>query len=208
MEKFLIWLISQEGLIELDIPTHRRSKAIHYTGPRLLRFADKNDYSLEEQSPTIEAKVFITKNIQQPLLIFTQDKTGSAQKYKIFVVEDSIERLPGGAAMFINLTPYPLVLLLGESKDKRIELKPSGRRIHKFKDENVNLRVRIASYAEDIVRKGIDTRIFPLSSHRDLYFIYPIEADEPGRVRMRILRENEISAKRANETAQKANSEG
>lgn len=196
-----IGVVSEGKLIELDIPTYRRSKTIHYTGPPLVRFINKAAYIEGQPLPESLAEMRIPKHIKQPLFLFTKNKNGSGKKYNVLVIEDSVHRLPGGSAMFINLSPYPLVLLLGESKKQRIELKPKGRRIHKFKEGNINLRVRIASYAEDAVRKGIDTRIFPLETHRDLYFIYPIESGEPGRVRMRILRENEASAKRSNERA-------
>ena len=45
--------------------------------------------------------------------------------------------------------------------------------------------------------RGMNTRIFPVRTHRDIYFIDAIGEGETGEVRMRLLREHEGAALRA-----------
>ena len=122
---------------------------------------------------------------------------GGGEGYGVFAIEDSPVEVGGSSSCFINLSPYPLVLLLGEEGSDRVELSPRQSIVHRFEAGSVNVRVRIAAFADNSIRKGMDTRIFPAATHRDVYFIYPVRDGEQGSVRMRLLREHQNAAVRA-----------
>ncbi len=99
--------------------------------------------------------------------------------------------------MFVNLSGHPLILLLDAGTQERLELASFKSHIHGFAPESLNVGLRIASHMDDGLYKGMNTRIFPVRTHRDIYFIYAIGEGETGEVRMRLLREHEGAALRA-----------
>ena len=95
----------------------------------------------------------------------------------------------------MNISPYPLLLLFDQGREpQRLE---SGKVLTRaFESEIQNVHIQIASYADGEVHRGLDDRIFPKAIHRDIYFIFEERERQPGRVKMRRLREHQNSALR------------
>jgi len=192
-------LVTGDTLVDFEIPSHRRSQAYLYQGDRVMKFVKKGTPVPEEGIATLPVimQVPVNSSLVNPLYIFYPKVGEEDAAYGVFSVEDSPGRWGGGETLFVNLSPYPLLLLLGEDGVERVELQPQGTLIHSFEQESVNVRVRVAAFVDDAVHKGMDTRIFPASTHRDLYFIYPLKKGDTGNVRMRLLREHLNAAIRA-----------
>lgn len=188
-------LISDGELIDCKIPSHRRSKAIVAQGEETLRFVLSGTVIPEGGVDAIPVVVEapIAEQFSRPLYVFYP--RGDA--YGVFAVEDSLNKIGGGMGMFVNLSPYPMVLLLGAEAKDQVNLDPRETRIHEFGEGSLNVRLRIATLSNDEAKKGMDTRVFPASTHRDIYFIYPAVEGEDGMVRMRLLREHVNAAQRA-----------
>ena len=187
-------LLTDGAVIDLDIPSHRRSKSVVYRGSPVMRFI-KQGSALPDQASALTAtlEVPVAMHLENPLYVFYPKASG----YGVFAVEDSLEQLSGGACMFVNLSAHPLILLLDAGTDERLELAPFKSHIHGFAPESLNVSLRIASHMDDGFYKGMNTRIFPVRTHRDIYFIYSLGASHPGKVRLRLLREHEGAALRA-----------
>lgn len=187
-------LLTDEAVIDLDIPSHRRSKSVVYQGSPVMRFIEQGSALPDQASAlTVMLEVPVAMHLENPLYVFYP----KASDYGVFAVEDSLEQLSGGSCMFVNLSGHPLILLLDAGTQERLELASFKSHIHGFAPESLNVSLRIASHMDDGLYKGMNTRIFPVRTHRDIYFIYAIGEGETGEVRMRLLREHEGAALRA-----------
>jgi len=192
-------LVNEAEVTDFFVPSHRRSTVMTVDSQQGLRFVESGSVVPEagvSALPTL-LQVPVAENLANPLYIFYPNPESGPAPYGVFPIEDNHNRFTGGMSLFINLSPYPMVLLLGDQSDERIELNPLQKHLHEFEEDSVNVRLRIATYASDSVQKGMDTRVFPVPTHRDIYFIYPVGGDGPGLVRMRLLREHGNAAKRA-----------
>jgi hypothetical protein len=186
-------LMSADGPLDFKVPSGRRSKVMEYVGSQNLVFIPKGSYIPDLPVPDALAQIQLSPKLRHPLLIFIPNNKG----YRVVVIEDDLNRFPGGSVLFVNLSPYPIVLLMGEDASDRIQLKPAEMKVREFDRDNVNVRVRGASLVDQEVKKGMDTRIFPLPKFRDICFIYPERKQEAGSVKMRTLREHVLTAERA-----------
>jgi hypothetical protein len=193
-------IVSGGELVDCMIPSHRRSQTFALAaGEQTLRFVKRGSVIPPEgvQLLPVLLEVPVATGYKNPLYIFYPNPDSSDAPYVVFPIEDSPARFEGGMGIFVNLSSYPMVLLFGENGSERIQLASQKTYLHAFKGDSVNVRVRIATYAEDAVQKGMDTRVFPAVTHRDIYFIYPVRGQGTGMVRMRLLREHTNAAKRA-----------
>jgi hypothetical protein len=187
-------LLTDGAVIDLDIPSHRRSKSVVYQGSPVMRFIEQGRTLPDSASAfTATLEVSVAMHLENPLYVFYPKASG----YEVFAVEDSVEQLSGGSCMFVNLSDHPLILLLDAVEQERLELAPLESHIHGFAPESLNVSLRIASRTDDGLYKGMNTRIFPVRTHRDIYFIYSLGPSHPGEVRLRLLREHEGAALRA-----------
>ena len=196
-------LVNGNELVDLSIPSHRRSKSFKIRSAGVLQFVARGSVVPEAGPVGIPSllELELARGFTNPLYIFYPGGDPVNEPYGVFPIEDAPGRFRGGESLFVNLSPFPMVLLLGDRGDERIQLEPRQTHSHLFKENNVNVRLRIATYAADSVQKGMDTRIFPAKSHRDVYFIYSVTGKDEGMVRMRLLREHEKTALRAYQNA-------
>ena len=187
-------VLCNEGEQTLRIPNSRRSQVINYTGERTIQFFNQASASGVAGPPI--ASVKIPGHIQKALLIFIE-KPNAPSTYAVKAYDDSLTTLNGGSTMFVNLSRTPMTVLLGEDGKTRVKLDSWGSTVHHFEQSSVNVRTRIATLVDDQVKKGMDTRIFPLKKFRDICFIYPNDRNQLGRVQMRLLRESMTTAQTA-----------
>ncbi|NQY33163.1 MAG: hypothetical protein HRT56_08335 [Coraliomargarita sp.] len=192
-------LVSGGSVANCMIPSHRRSKLLVVEGQQSLRFVARDSVVPEAgvAALPILLEVPLAVGFANPLYIFYPNSRVGGARYGVFPIEDNPARFEGGMSLFVNLSPYPMVLLLGDEADTRIELEPKQTHLHEFEENSLNVRLRIATYAADAIQKGMDTRVFPAATHRDVYFIYPVIEEGEGMVRMRLLREHGNAARRA-----------
>jgi hypothetical protein len=188
-------LLSAEGMVELEVPSFERSDMVTYKGDALLRFIKKSEFVMDRPLPSSLFEVRIPDTIKNPLVIVTKTVDGHRFSYQAMVLPDNLDALPGGSSYFINASPYPVAILFDQSQEP-VKLAPNAAFKRAFNESAHNIRVRIASYAEGEVRKGLDSRIYPLPIHRDIYFIYARSGGSAGRLMIRRLREHEDVAKR------------
>lgn len=188
-----IVLMGNNGTIDFKVPAGRRSDVVDYTGPTTLTFFRKGSLEVEGSKPEKVAQIELREDIKKPLLIFYPIESG----YKVFAIEDDINQIPGGSVLFANLSLYPLTILLGENGEDRFEIKPGTTELRKFKSGNVNVRIRAASHLGNNLKKGMDSRIFPIPNFRDICFIFSDGNQSSGKVKLRTLRENVVTTQRA-----------
>ena len=186
-------LVSADGIVEVEVPSFNRSDVITYKGQTLLRFIRKSDYVLGQPLPKSLFEVDLSENLKNPLLVVSSAIKGHEFPYQCMVLPDDLQALPGGSSYFINASPYPIAILFDESKEP-VKLRSRGAVKRSFDEGSHNIRVRIASYAEGEIRKGLDSRVYPLPIHRDIYFIYAHQGAASGRLMIRRLREHQSSA--------------
>jgi hypothetical protein len=192
-------LISGQELVDFHIPSHRRSKVAAVGEGGALRFVARGSVIPVEGVDALPVllEVPIASGFANPLYIFYPSAGNGGAPYRAFAIEDSPARFKAGMSIFVNLSPYPMVLLVGEDAEERIQLAPRQTDQYRFTEDSVNVRLRIATYSDGDVQKGMDTRVFPVATHRDIYFIYSAGVGEAGMVRMRLLREHANAAQRA-----------
>lgn len=186
-------LVSAEGLIEVKVPSFDRSTVIRYQGEPRLRFVRKSEFVPEGPRPKSLFEVDLSAGVKNPLIIVATSVEGHDFPYQAMVLPDNLEELPGGSSYFINASPYPIAVLFDQGKEP-VKMHPRAAFKRSFDEGTHNIRVRIASYADGEVRKGLDSRIYPLPIHRDIYFIYARQGGSAGRLMIRRLREHQSSA--------------
>jgi hypothetical protein len=184
---------SNEKRVEISVPSHRRSGIYKYEGEREIHFYSKKTKLFSEKiRPVVTAS--IPKNCKNPLILFLSNETKT--QFKVFVFNDGLDQLKIGSGRFVNLSDQALILVLGDSLDEKIKIDAYKDHFMYFDQKSVNVRIRMANVIDDKMNKAMDSRIFPLSTHRDLYFIYPVEGKRKGLVRLKILREHGLTAQR------------
>jgi hypothetical protein len=189
-------VVGIEGLVDVEeVPSFDRSKVFTYKGGSKLRFIRNDQYVVDGPLPKSLFEVNMSTDIKNPLLIVAAAPEGAPFPYQVMVLPDNLKDLPGGSSYFINASPYPIAVIFDQEKEP-VKMRPKAAVKRSFDEGAHNIRVRIASYAEGEVRKGLDSRIYPLPIHRDIYFIYARNGAEAGRLMIRRLREHEEVAKR------------
>jgi hypothetical protein len=186
-------LVGSNGMVDVEVPSFNRSDVITYKGDARLRFIRKSEYTPDEPLPKSLFEVDLSDNLKNPLIVVASAVKGHGFPYQAMVLPDNLKDLPGGSSYFINASPYPIAILFDQNKEP-VKLKPRGAVKRTFEEGSHNIRVRIASYAEGEVRKGLDSRVYPLPIHRDIYFIYAHQGGGVGRLMIRRLREHQSSA--------------
>lgn len=186
-------LVGSNGIVDVEAPSFNRSDVITYKGDARLRFIRKGEYIPGEPLPKSLFEVDLSDNLKNPLIVVASAVKGNEFPYQAMVLPDNLKDLPGGSNYFINASPYPIAILFDQNKEP-VKLRPRGAIKRSFEEDSHNIRVRIASYAEGEVCKGLDSRIYPLPIHRDIYFIYAHQGGGAGRLMIRRLREHQSSA--------------
>jgi hypothetical protein len=178
---------------EVMIPELRRSDIYRYEGPQVLSFIKTDQIVEGEPLPAPVMQVRGVSKHKNALILVFRIESSVGTRFQSIVMSDDIDGFPGGTSRFVNISSYPLLLLFEEGEEPQ-KLASGGIFSHAFKTENQNVHIRIASYADGEVHKGLDDRIFPKPIHRDIYFIFEENDGENGRVKMRRLREHRNAA--------------
>jgi hypothetical protein len=188
-------LVSADAVVPVEIPELRRSDVYAYRGSSLLRFVIESQIVEREPLPNPVLEVSGVDRFKNALILVFRLQSSNGVKYQALAVADDFEGFPGGTSRFVNISPYPLLLLFDQgSEPQQLE---SGKVLTRaFESENQNVHIQIASYADGEVHRGLDDRIFPKAIHRDIYFIFEEREGQSGRVKMRRLREHQNSALR------------
>lgn len=186
-------LVGSDGLQSVDIPDLRRSEVYTYQGPKVLQFVETAELVEDQPLPAAVLQISDITQHENALILVFRSETASGVRFRSVLMSDDLSSFPGGSSRFVNITPYSLVLLFNEGSEP-IKLASGKVYSHAFKSENQNVHIRIASYAEGQVHKGLDDRIYPKEIHRDIYFIFSKDEGGTGRVKMRRLREHRNAA--------------
>ena len=186
-------LVGSSETQEVLIPELRRSDVYRYEGPEVLSFVETDSIVAGEPLPAPVMQVRGVSKHKNALILVFRIESSVGTRFQSIVMSDDIDGFPGGTSRFVNISSYPLLLLFEEGEEPQ-KLASGGIFSHAFKTENQNVHIRIASYADGEVHKGLDDRIFPKPIHRDIYFIFEENDGENGRVKMRRLREHRNAA--------------
>lgn len=186
-------LVGSSETQEVLIPELRRSDVYRYEGPEVLSFVETDSIVAGEPLPEPVLQVREVSKYKNALVLVFRSESSTGIRFKSIVISDDIEGFPGGTSRFVNISSYPLLLLFEQGAEPQ-KLASGQILTHAFQNENQNVHIRIASYADGEVHKGLDDRIFPKAIHRDLYFIFEESEGAIGRVRMRRLREHRNAA--------------
>lgn len=188
-------VLSPAGLVDVNVPSYDRSDVFTYKGSSRMRFVRKGDVSTDGSIAQVLFEAQMPADVLHPLIIVTPAPQESSFRYHAIVLADGLQDLPGGSSYFINASPYPIAMLF-DQKDEPIKMMPKGIVKRSFEEGAHNIRVQVASYAEGEIRMGLDSRIYPMPVHRDIYFIYARQGANAGRLGIRRMREHENSAAR------------
>ena len=186
-------LVGSREAQEVNIPELRRSDVYRYEGSQVMHFVRTDQIVEGEPLPAPVLQVRGVSNHKNALVLVFRSMTSTGVRYQSMVISDDIDGFPGGMSRFVNISPYPLLLLFEQGGEPQ-KLASGQIYSHAFKAQNQNVHIRIASYAEGEVHKGLDDRIYPKPIHRDLYFIFEKRDGDIGRVKMRRLREHRNAA--------------
>ncbi|WP_178930747.1 hypothetical protein [Oceaniferula marina] len=183
---------TDNGSVEIEVPSGKRSAPFKYRGEREMIFFRKRD-QVSGQEIVPLAKVMLQGNLRNPLLVFIrQGKDGESDlPYSLKVLEDDPRDFTDGTVKLMNLTNKPLHIELGQGREIDRVLKPyqilSYRLPEGFKG---NLPLKISMRYGKRMEPLIRSRVFPSIHARDIYFIWPNQRKGAGnKVKIATLRE-------------------
>ena len=107
-----------DGKIEsLNIYTKTRSRHVKYIGPRHLKLFRKLEVLNASGSPVRKPLGEVTLHGEHTRYLLLFSKTLQAdEEYSILAIPDSYSEFKAGIYRFINLAPYPIALMIGDTK--------------------------------------------------------------------------------------------
>lgn len=112
-----IGLMSNGKIESFNIYTKTRSRQVKYSGPRHLKLFQKLEELNASGSPILKPMGEVTLHGEhtQYLLLFSKILHAN-KKYSIIAIPDSNSEFKAGTYRFINLAPYPIALMIGDTK--------------------------------------------------------------------------------------------
>lgn len=112
-----IRLMSDGKIESLNIYTKTRSRHVKYIGPRHLKLFRKLEVLNASGSPVRKPLGEVTLHGEHTRYLLLFSKTLQAdEEYSILAIPDSYSEFKAGIYRFINLAPYPIALMIGDTK--------------------------------------------------------------------------------------------